>query len=50
MYAGFVCVCVTYRILVPVKLSDGPLTEYCYEILIEYNSIAEWVRCQRLPV
>jgi len=46
-----VCVCDMYRILGPLKLSDGPLTErYCYEVIIEHNSLAEWVRCQRLLV
>ena len=34
-----VCVCDMYRILGPVKLSDGPLTEkYCYEMIIEHKS------------
>ena len=45
------CVCDMYRILGPVKLSDGPLTErYCYEMIIEHNSLAEWECCQRLLV
>jgi hypothetical protein len=51
MYAACLCLCDVYRILGPVKLSDGPLTEkYCYEMIIEHNSLAERVRYQRLLV